>query len=121
MLYIIILKQYKNIRKKYFFLCGSVPAALTSYWRMNMPETARYTALVEGNHKKAAITIWPRFLKRTLLLMKQVPSNQKLQKRTSERYELYILISHTDGKEKLHHSSLPSACRPYKKDYLFVC
>ncbi|KAH7548243.1 hypothetical protein JRO89_XS14G0088000 [Xanthoceras sorbifolium] len=33
---------------------GAVPAALTYYWRMKMPETARYTALVLGNHKKAA-------------------------------------------------------------------
>ncbi|WCJ22041.1 Inorganic phosphate transporter 1-1 [Euphorbia peplus] len=33
---------------------GAVPAALTFYWRMKMPETARYTALVEGNQKKAA-------------------------------------------------------------------
>ncbi|KAA8539714.1 hypothetical protein F0562_026406 [Nyssa sinensis] len=32
---------------------GAVPAALTYYWRLKMPETARYTALVEGNHKKA--------------------------------------------------------------------
>ncbi|KAH8491674.1 hypothetical protein H0E87_023701 [Populus deltoides] len=33
---------------------GAIPAALTYYWRMKMPETARHTALVEGNHKKAA-------------------------------------------------------------------
>ncbi|KAL1819941.1 hypothetical protein DCAR_0416246 [Daucus carota subsp. sativus] len=33
---------------------GAVPAALTYYWRLKMPETARYTALVAGNHKKAA-------------------------------------------------------------------
>ncbi|KAJ4844152.1 putative inorganic phosphate transporter 1-3 [Turnera subulata] len=33
---------------------GAIPAALTFYWRMKMPETARYTALVEGNHQKAA-------------------------------------------------------------------
>ncbi|KAJ0044930.1 hypothetical protein Pint_06693 [Pistacia integerrima] len=33
---------------------GAVPAALTYYWRMKMPETARYTALVAGNHPKAA-------------------------------------------------------------------
>ncbi|KAG1338934.1 Inorganic phosphate transporter 1-1 [Cocos nucifera] len=33
---------------------GAVPAALTYYWRMKMPETARFTALVEGDHKKAA-------------------------------------------------------------------
>lgn len=33
---------------------GAVPGALTYYWRLKMPETARFTALVEGNHKKAA-------------------------------------------------------------------
>lgn len=33
---------------------GAVPAALTYYWRLKMPETARYTALVEGDHQKAA-------------------------------------------------------------------
>lgn len=33
---------------------GAVPAALTYYWRMKMPETARYTALVKGDHQKAA-------------------------------------------------------------------
>ncbi|GAB2266009.1 Low affinity inorganic phosphate transporter 1 [Dionaea muscipula] len=33
---------------------GGVPAALTFYWRMRMPETARYTALVANNAKQAA-------------------------------------------------------------------
>ncbi|RDX60878.1 putative inorganic phosphate transporter 1-5, partial [Mucuna pruriens] len=33
---------------------GAVPAALTYYWRMQMPETARYTALVAKNAKQAA-------------------------------------------------------------------
>eukprot|EP01018_Ginkgo_biloba_P032075 Gb_30980 [translate_table: standard] len=33
---------------------GAVPAALTYYWRMKMPETARFTALVAKNAKKAA-------------------------------------------------------------------
>jgi len=32
---------------------GAVPAALTYYWRMKMPETPRYTALVAKNEKKA--------------------------------------------------------------------
>ncbi|CAA3000325.1 inorganic phosphate transporter 1-4-like [Olea europaea subsp. europaea] len=32
---------------------GAVPAALTFYWRMKMPETARYTALVAKNAKQA--------------------------------------------------------------------
>ncbi|KAD6120076.1 hypothetical protein R6Q59_001607 [Mikania micrantha] len=33
---------------------GAIPAALTYYWRMKMPETARYTALVAKNAEKAA-------------------------------------------------------------------
>ncbi|KAL3507655.1 hypothetical protein ACH5RR_033037 [Cinchona calisaya] len=33
---------------------GAVPAALTYYWRMKMPETARYTALVARNAQQAA-------------------------------------------------------------------
>lgn len=33
---------------------GAFPALLTYYWRMKMPETARYTALVAKNAKQAA-------------------------------------------------------------------
>ncbi|KAJ0966610.1 hypothetical protein J5N97_023527 [Dioscorea zingiberensis] len=33
---------------------GAVPALLTYYWRLKMPETARYTALVAKNAKQAA-------------------------------------------------------------------
>ncbi|KAI3949785.1 hypothetical protein MKW92_039975 [Papaver armeniacum] len=32
---------------------GAIPAAMTFYWRMMMPETARYTALVEKNLTQA--------------------------------------------------------------------
>lgn len=35
-------------------MAGSLPALLTYYWRMKMPETARYTALVAKNAKQAA-------------------------------------------------------------------
>ncbi|MED6196802.1 Low affinity inorganic phosphate transporter 4 [Stylosanthes scabra] len=35
-------------------MLGAVPAMLTFYWRMKMPETGRYTALIEGNAKQAA-------------------------------------------------------------------
>ncbi|KAJ7547049.1 hypothetical protein O6H91_08G066600 [Diphasiastrum complanatum] len=35
-------------------MLGSVPAILTYYWRMKMPETARFTALVAKNAKQAA-------------------------------------------------------------------
>lgn len=33
---------------------GAIPAALTFYYRMKMPETARFTALVQKNAKQAA-------------------------------------------------------------------
>lgn len=35
-------------------MLGAVPAAMTYYWRMKMPETGRYTAIIEGNAKQAA-------------------------------------------------------------------
>ncbi|XAR61509.1 hypothetical protein NMG60_11015954, partial [Bertholletia excelsa] len=38
-------------------MIGAIPAALTFYWRLKMPETARYTALVERNVQQAAINV----------------------------------------------------------------
>ncbi|CAJ1968152.1 unnamed protein product [Sphenostylis stenocarpa] len=35
-------------------MVGALPAALTYYWRLKMPETARYTALVAKNMEQAA-------------------------------------------------------------------
>lgn len=35
-------------------MVGAIPAAMTYYWRMKMPETARYTALVAKNAAQAA-------------------------------------------------------------------
>ncbi|CAN0886329.1 Low affinity inorganic phosphate transporter 1 [Linum grandiflorum] len=35
-------------------MVGALPAGLTYYWRMKMPETARYTALIAKNAKQAA-------------------------------------------------------------------
>ncbi|KAJ9564967.1 LOW QUALITY PROTEIN: hypothetical protein OSB04_000933 [Centaurea solstitialis] len=35
-------------------MVGALPALLTYYWRMKMPETARFTALVAKNAEKAA-------------------------------------------------------------------
>ncbi|KAI4962593.1 hypothetical protein ZWY2020_028783 [Hordeum vulgare] len=39
---------------RFILMFGAVPALLTYYWRMKMPETARYTALVAKNAKQAA-------------------------------------------------------------------
>lgn len=38
-----------DIAWRLILMIGALPAALTFYWRMLMPETARYTALVENN------------------------------------------------------------------------
>ena len=35
-------------------MLGALPALTTYYWRMKMPETGRYTAIIEGNAKQAA-------------------------------------------------------------------
>ncbi|KAJ8747945.1 hypothetical protein K2173_001419 [Erythroxylum novogranatense] len=36
-------------------MLGALPAMLTYYWRMKMPETGRYTAIILGNAKQAAL------------------------------------------------------------------
>uniref|UniRef100_A0A1J3I987 Putative inorganic phosphate transporter 1-9 n=1 Tax=Noccaea caerulescens TaxID=107243 RepID=A0A1J3I987_NOCCA len=43
-----------DIAWRLILMIGALPAALTFYWRMLMPETARYTALVENNATQAA-------------------------------------------------------------------
>ena len=35
-------------------MVGAIPAILTYYWRMRMPETALFTALIAKNIKKAS-------------------------------------------------------------------
>lgn len=43
-----------DVAWRLILMVGAVPAAMTYYWRMKMPETARYTALVEKNALQAA-------------------------------------------------------------------
>ncbi|KAJ0247719.1 inorganic phosphate transporter 1-8 [Hirschfeldia incana] len=43
-----------DVAWRLILMIGALPAALTFYWRMLMPETARYTALVENNIVQAA-------------------------------------------------------------------
>ncbi|XP_022772105.1 probable inorganic phosphate transporter 1-9 [Durio zibethinus] len=44
-----------DIAWRLILMVGAIPAAMTYYWRMMMPETARYTALVEQNVLQAAM------------------------------------------------------------------
>ncbi|KAK6939118.1 Major facilitator, sugar transporter-like [Dillenia turbinata] len=46
--------QVADLAWRIILVLGAVPAGMTWYWRMMMPETARYTALVERNVQQAA-------------------------------------------------------------------
>ncbi|XP_071729143.1 probable inorganic phosphate transporter 1-9 [Rutidosis leptorrhynchoides] len=43
-----------DVTWRLILMIGAIPAAATYYWRMKMPETARFTALVEKNTLQAA-------------------------------------------------------------------
>ncbi|KAM0834422.1 hypothetical protein ACQ4PT_063610 [Festuca glaucescens] len=45
---------YADYVWRIILMLGAVPAILTYYWRMRMPETARFTALIAKNIKQAA-------------------------------------------------------------------
>ncbi|PSR92874.1 Inorganic phosphate transporter 1-4 like [Actinidia chinensis var. chinensis] len=66
---------------------GALPAALTYYWRMKMPETARYTALVAKNAKQAANDM------AKVLKMEIDPEEAKLQNLTEEPSNSFGLFS----------------------------
>ncbi|VYS69144.1 unnamed protein product [Arabidopsis thaliana] len=55
---------------------GALPAALTYYWRMKMPETARYTALVAKNIKQATADM-SKVLQTDIELEERVEDNVK--------------------------------------------
>ncbi|XP_030548602.1 low affinity inorganic phosphate transporter 4-like [Rhodamnia argentea] len=65
-------------------MIGALPALLTFYWRMKMPETGRYTALVEGNAKKAAIDMG-----RVLEMELEEEQEKVSQFRTANEYKLF--------------------------------
>ncbi|KAK4753071.1 hypothetical protein SAY87_021869 [Trapa incisa] len=63
-----------DIAWRVILMLGAVPAAFTYYWRMKMPETARYTALVEHNVLQAA-----KDMEKVLdMSLTQIPEDQPL-------------------------------------------
>ncbi|KAG8373165.1 hypothetical protein BUALT_Bualt12G0142700 [Buddleja alternifolia] len=66
---------------------GAVPAAMTFYWRMKMPETARYTALVAKNAKQAALDM------AKVLNVELEPEEDKLEKITATKTNNFGLFS----------------------------
>ena len=66
---------------------GAIPAAMTYYWRMKMPETARYTALVAKNAKQAASDM------SKVLNVELEAEEEKIEKITQERANQFGLFS----------------------------
>ncbi|PIA45373.1 hypothetical protein AQUCO_01700724v1 [Aquilegia coerulea] len=66
---------------------GAIPAAMTYYWRMKMPETARYTALVAKNAKQAAADM------SKVLQVEITAEQEKLEQMTQERNSQFGLFS----------------------------
>ncbi|KAJ4726875.1 Phosphate transporter [Melia azedarach] len=68
-------------------LVGALPAALTYYWRMKMPETARYTALVAKNAKQAASDM------SKVLQVQLEAGEQKIQQLNQDQANIFGLFS----------------------------
>lgn len=71
-------------------MIGAIPAAMTCYWRMMMPETPRYTALVEKNLLQAAKDV-EKVLNSASLA--QIPEETELAFPPNERPSTYPLLS----------------------------
>ena len=65
-------------------MLGALPAILTFYWRMKMPETGRYTALIEGNAKQAAAD-----MTRVLEIEIQAEADKIAEFKASNEYSLW--------------------------------
>ncbi|KAJ4726874.1 Phosphate transporter [Melia azedarach] len=77
-------------------MVGALPAALTYYWRMKMPETARYTALVAKNAKQAASDM------SKVLQVELEAEEQKIQQLNQDQANAFGLFS----KQFLHRHGL---------------
>ncbi|KAK4400292.1 Inorganic phosphate transporter 1-4 [Sesamum angolense] len=67
-------------------MVGAVPALLTFYWRLKMPETARYTALVAKNAKQAAADM-------SKVLQMDIEAEQQKVEQIAQKQRGYSLFS----------------------------
>ena len=65
-------------------MLGALPAILTYYWRMKMPETGWYTAIIEGNAKQAAANMG-----KVLDIELQVEHDKLAQFKAANNYSLF--------------------------------
>ncbi|KAF0892426.1 hypothetical protein E2562_015488 [Oryza meyeriana var. granulata] len=85
---------------------GAIPALLTYYWRMKMPETARYTALVAKNDKQAAADM------ARVLNVELVDEQEKavMAEEAAARREQYGLFSREFARRHGHHLLGTTVC-----------
>ena len=67
------------------FMLGALPAILTYYCKMKMPETSRYTAIIEENAKQAAAD-----LGKVLDIELQVEHDKLAQFKATNNYTLFF-------------------------------
>ncbi|KAK3417319.1 probable inorganic phosphate transporter 1-3 [Eucalyptus grandis] len=84
--------DYSTVRQadyvwRIILMFGAIPAAMTFYWRMKMPETARYTALVAKNAKQAAADM------STVLNVDLESEQEKVEKIAEDRSNNFGLFS----------------------------
>ncbi|CAL9240875.1 unnamed protein product [Arabidopsis halleri] len=77
-----------DIAWRLILMIGALPAALTFYWRMLMPETARYTALVENNVVEAAKDM-QRVMTVSMISQIAEDSSSELEQPPSSSYKLF--------------------------------
>ncbi|XP_040379045.1 probable inorganic phosphate transporter 1-5 [Oryza brachyantha] len=87
---------------------GAIPALLTYYWRMKMPETARYTALVARNDKQAAADM-ARVLNVEFVDEQEKAAVAEEEARRRDR-EQYGLFSREFGRRHGHHLLGTTVC-----------
>ncbi|CAK8570616.1 unnamed protein product [Lathyrus sativus] len=82
----LVLPQFDYVWRL-ILMFGAFPAALTYYWRMQMPETARYTALVAKNAKQVALDM------SKVLQVEIEVEEEKVEKYTGSERNSYGLFS----------------------------
>ncbi|CAN1127759.1 Probable inorganic phosphate transporter 1-9 [Linum perenne] len=108
-----------DVAWRLILMLGAVPSALTYYWRMLMPETARYTALVENNVVQAA-----RDMEKILdIPLCQIEEDNPLQPNTSTTTTTYV-YNHNDESTSIPNTTFPLFSKPFLQRHglnLFSC
>ncbi|KAJ0255949.1 hypothetical protein HA466_0089850 [Hirschfeldia incana] len=81
--------EESDIAWRLILIIGAIPAALTFYWRMRMPETARYTALVKNDAIQAEKDMQKVMSVCRVSQIEEDSSSETLPSSTSSSYKLF--------------------------------